>query len=349
MPFCVGVFIQTSIASAQTSVQIYGVVDFGILYTSKSIDMQTGLNAGQHISAIGAGNYPSIIGFTGSEKLMSTWQVSFKVESGFDSSNGALGNSNGNFWGRQAWIALGGPYGEFKGGLQFSPFFNAAIPTDPRGLSYFGSGLVTYVDNVLSTSILNVSALSYTSPNLGGLTSSFMVAFGGEAGDFKAGRQYSANLIYQSASFTITVAYYAGNAGGTVNTPVPSTIAFVGKQIGVSYQFGKVTAKGSMFNFKTAGSFDNYVIGGGLDYAAAPDILLDAGAYWTRDRNDTKNHSVLFAAGGKYLLSKRSTIYAQVGLVSSGGAMNTGLSINGALFEPAGNTFGATVGLRHAF
>ena len=40
---------------AQSSVTLYGVVDAGILYTTKAIDPKTGLNAGHQVSMVTGG------------------------------------------------------------------------------------------------------------------------------------------------------------------------------------------------------------------------------------------------------------------------------------------------------
>jgi predicted porin len=110
-----------------------------------------------------------------------------------------------------------------------------------------------------------------------------------------------------------------------------------------------VTAKASFVNYKVAGSFDNNVYGGGLSWYVTPTLNLDGGVWVTSDRNHTANHSLLAALGASYFLSKRTTLYAQVASVDNHGVMNTGLSVNGALFGTRGTTVGATAGIRHSF
>jgi len=91
------------------------------------------------------------------------------------------------------------------------------------------------------------------------------------------------------------------------------------------------------------------VYGGGLDYQATPAVDLNGGVWYTSDRNDTANHSLLAAVGASYSLSKATSLYAQVAMVDNHGAMNTGLGINNALYGATGTTVGANVGIRHAF
>ncbi|MBP0589971.1 porin [Paraburkholderia sp. LEh10] len=202
---------------------------------------------------------------------------------------------------------------------------------------------------LLGTGVFNANAISYTSPVIAGLQASVMYAFGGIAGNFQKGRQYSVSLKYTIDNLTIDAAFYDGNGGGNVPSPIPTTVEFVGRLLGVVYQFGSVTAKASVVNYKVAGSFNNYIYGGGLTWLVMPELAVNGGVWVTSDRNQTSNHSVLAALGTDYFLSKSTTLYAQVGLVDNHGAMNTGLSLSGALFGVKGTTVGAVVGIRHSF
>jgi predicted porin len=182
-----------------------------------------------------------------------------------------------------------------------------------------------------------------------GLQASLLYSFGGKPGDFQAGRQYAASVKYESGGLMINAATFDGNSGSATPTPTPSNLAAEGRTIGAAFNFGAVTAKASFVNYKVAGSFDNNVYGGGLSWFVTPTLNLDGGVWVTSDRNHTANHSLLAALGASYFLSKRTTLYAQVASVDNHGAMNTGLSVNGALFGTRGTTVGATAGIRHSF
>lgn len=263
--------------------------------------------------------------------------------------SGGYNNSNGNQFGRQAYVGLAGGFGEVKAGLQFSPFFLALYALDPRGLSQFGSSLPIYLDNVLGTGVFNANSVSYTSPVFGGFQGSVLMALGGEAGNFQAGRQYSASLKYDNGTVMVNAAFYDGNAGGTVNTVPPTTVEFEGRMLGASYKVGKLTAKASFVNYKVAGGFNNNVYGGGLDYLALSELDLNGGVWYVSDRNQTTNHSLMAALGAQYFLSRSTTLYGQVAVVNNHGAMDTGLSVNNALFGVTGTTTGVNLGLRHIF
>ena len=339
-------------AHAQSSVTLYGIADTGVLYLSKTMNLATGGNAGKFIGFQNGGIAPAIFGLTGTEDLGGGIQAIFKLESGIGLSNGGLNNGNGNLFGREAYVGLKGGFGEVKAGLQFSPFFLAAWALDPRVFAEFGSILAIYSNNVSVTGSFSSNAISYTSPVVSGFQGSVMYSFGGVAGDFQSGRQYSARLKYEWGGLTIDSAFFDSNAGGSVVTVPAGNVPYVGRLIGAAYKFGPVTAKASFESFKVQGGATNNVYGGGVDYFALPQLDLNVGVWYVSDRNDSSSHSLMTAAGATYFLSKRTGVYAQVGFVNNHGKANLGLSPGAgatSLFAPVGTTTGATVGIMHMF
>jgi len=341
--------LSASLVHAQSSVTLYGIVDAGLLYTSKTANSATGENSGKQFSLIDAGSIPSEFGLQGVEDLGGGLKAKFKIESGISMANGGAGISNGNFFGRQTWVSVENNLGELKAGLQFTPFFLALYKLDPRGLSTFGSSSNIYSDSVVATGVFDSNAVSYTSPVISGFQGSVLYALGGEAGNFSAGRNYSADLTYDNGPLMIDAAFYDGNSGGTVQTPVPTTVEFVGRMLGASYKFGELTVKASFASYKIAASFTNNVYGGGGSYNLTPTLNVNGGVWYTIDRNNPTNHSILGAVGAQEFLSKSTSAYAQIGVVNNHGEMNTGLSINGATQGVEGTTVGAVVGIRHLF
>ena len=136
-----------------------------------------------------------------------------------------------------------------------------------------------------------------------------MYAFGGSPGNFQAGQQYSAGLLYHYSGLLLTAAMYSGNPGGSAATiPIPSAIAFSGRNVGATYYFNnRLSVKAAYTLYKVAGSFDNRVISGGLAYKLTPFLSIDGGAWYTRDGNDSNNHSILGSLGVEYSLSRRTT------------------------------------------
>jgi len=339
-------------AHAQSSVTLYGLVDGGLLYTSKTLDTTTQQNLGHQFSFTDAGLSPSNFGLRGTEDLGGGVKAEFKLESGVSIGTGAFNDSNGNFFGRQAYVGLTGSFGEVKAGLQFSPFFLATYELDPRGLSQFGSSLIMYLDNAVATGIFTPNAVSYTSPVFWGFQGSALFSFGGVAGDFQNGRQYSASLKYDNGTVMISASYFNANPsmGSALLTPVPTQlpVSFQGRQLGGSYTIGRLSAKASFVNYKVGGDSSN-VYGGGVDFLVQPELDFNAGLWYEEQRHEAANHSLLVSVGTEYFLSKSTTLYAQVAVVNNHGEMNTGLSVNGALFGATGTTMGVNIGMRHFF
>ncbi|CAE6705513.1 Outer membrane porin protein [Paraburkholderia nemoris] len=88
----------TSVAHAQNSVTLYGIIDTGLTYVSndggsKSISMSSGNESG------------SRWGLKGSEDLGGGLKTIFQVENGFNSTNGKLGQGS-RLFGRQVKRSL---------------------------------------------------------------------------------------------------------------------------------------------------------------------------------------------------------------------------------------------------
>ncbi len=108
-------------AAMAADVNVYGVVDLGLMYnhtktealnTNKdavvstkddSLVMKSGMNAG------------SRFGLRGSEDLGNGMTVSFKLENGFDADSGKLGQ-DGRLFGREASLTLSGAFGQVSFG-----------------------------------------------------------------------------------------------------------------------------------------------------------------------------------------------------------------------------------------
>ena len=175
-----------------------------------------------------------------------------------------------------------------------------------------------------------------------------MLALGDKAGDFQAGRRYSASLNYTVGPLLVSAAMYNGNSGDTAAaTPVPSTVPFTGRTLGASYQYDALTVKAAYVNYKIA-AVRQPRLRRRSRYQFTPVVSADAGVWYTSDGNDTNNHSIL-AAAATYSLSKATLLYGQLGHVNNHGKMNTGLSTNGALYGANGSTFGTVIGMRHLF
>lgn len=337
-------------SSAQSSVTIYGLLDTAILWTNKTVNLANGTVGGHQISLVSGGYAPSRFGITGAEDLGGGLKAIFKLESGLNIANGGFSDSNGNMFGRQAWIGLSGNFGKIQAGLQASPFVMNLIETDLRNASYFGSLVPIYAGSVAATGMFNANAISYASPKIAGLEGSVMLALGGAAGDFQAGRQYSARLKYSIGQLVVDTAMYSGNAGGSAaTTPVPTTVPFDGRTIDVIYNFESLAIKATYTSLDVEGSYDRRTFGVGFNYRWTPAFNVDYGIWYTSDGDDPSSHTLSTAVGLTYSLSKTTALYTQFAYLDNHGKSNIGISANGSLLGAPGANFGADVGIRHSF
>lgn len=93
--------LASSSALAQSSVTVYGRVNL-------SVESQKRGSAGNMVSLE---NSSSRWGLRGVEDLGGGLKASFKLESGFDASNGTAA---GTFWGRESWLAIEGAFGKVR-------------------------------------------------------------------------------------------------------------------------------------------------------------------------------------------------------------------------------------------
>ncbi|MFX1674729.1 porin [Paraburkholderia sp. A2WS-5] len=329
-------------ALAQSNVTLYGIVDSGLVYQTKSSG-----NAGALKGALDGGWAPSIWGLKGQEDIGGGTKIGFALENGFSTTTGQFGNSNGGIFGRHAYVQATGSFGDIKAGLQFSPFFLAIGGRDPRTMSNFASAFTEYLGKVGINGIFDSNSLVYTSPTFGGFTGSVQYAPGGIAGSSVKGRRLSGSLVYSTGPFSADAAYYQTKDATTGSTAID------GVTLGASYSFESVTGYAlaiRLRNNEAPGSPNYMVYGGGLSWKPSSPILVDCGVYYSKDRSASGSHSLMYSVGSMYSLSARTSLYAQVALVNNHGGMGTGVAANGDLTQiPDGNTLAASVGIQHRF
>ena len=140
----------SAVAQAQTSVTLYGIVDVGIVRESGTL----GPSVTKLSSGIANG---SRFGFKGVEDLGGGMTAFFDLQNGFQADTGALGQG-GLLFGRQAFVGLGGSFGNIKLGRQYTPIDDLHGAVDPfinnyagRLQNVFEQGYVSRVNNDIMT------------------------------------------------------------------------------------------------------------------------------------------------------------------------------------------------------
>ena len=324
-------------ASAQSSVTLTGTFDAGLRYTGTATSREWGL-AGQQSA------FDRFI-ITGTEDLGGNMKARFHLEHRFRIQNGtsnspsaggtgAACNTNDAatnpdapcvdpFW-RRSFLALSGNFGEVRLGRQ-------DMPAQEYGGNYepFGTGTVGSVHSGgMNATVRANSAITYHSPNLSGLVLGFGIAEAtgqtqgvnqqGEVGGgitgsatktsrFGAQRPMGFNFLYNAGPLSLA-------GGWDRNTgDLKTTVLYA------SYDFGRFKLMGQFekgdndtsSNPATAVSekLKNFVIGVTVPMGAFEGRL---GAIRVNSDLAGRDGSKI-GIGGKYSLSKRTSLYSDIG------------------------------------
>jgi predicted porin len=171
-------------AMAQSSVTLYGVADVSVGATRSPALVNPAYPLGAPVSGTSRGvqmhsstamnNGISIFGVRGNEDLGGGMRAGFNFEAALSLTDGSTGQDNGTFWGRQAKVTLGGPWGSVEMGRAFTPSFYSMYAWDLTGQAVyslvdraygFGIGQAT---NQLSPRAS--SEFMYATPTFNGVT-----------------------------------------------------------------------------------------------------------------------------------------------------------------------------------
>ncbi|MFP3566808.1 porin [Paraburkholderia sp. SIMBA_030] len=332
--------LAATVAHAQSSVTLYGLIDAGIAYTN---NVKKGGSQGALVQATSGNINGSRFGLRGSEDLGGGLKALFVLENGYNVQNGKLGQ-NGRMFGRQAYAGLSSnQFGTLTLGRQYDSLVDFVAPLSGTAGTFGDTGFAHPFDNDnLNHSVRMSNAVKYTSTNYGGLKFGGLYAFSNST-DFAVNRAYSAGVSYSIGSLKAAAGYLqingsnsTSNTGGSVDLAESTANGTGGFQLGadvqrtagaaLSYGFGPVTA-GFVYTHSqfqntasfgvTHGSmrFDNYEVNG--KYAVTPALNLGAAYTYT---NAHVNGTSSFGADPKwnqvnlqavYALSLRTDVYAE--------------------------------------
>ena len=309
------VLAASGVASAQSSVTLYGLVDAYVGAVKVNGLTQSGINL--PAAAGGGGLNTSRFGLKGSEDLGGGLKANFLLEAGFDPSTGVANNyvnpytgttSNATF-GRQSWVGLSGGFGEVKLGKMWTPFDEVK-----------GSGAAAFDANIFAPATFvwasnsyqdrPGNAVYYSTPSFGGLTAAAMYSFGeNKTATTKAGKIAAVNLAYAAGPIAAALSYQTEKVSGAFETA-----KFL--QFNASYDLGVVKVLGAYGRVKdqvaNVDKTNEYQLG--LDFPLSSTFTLSGGYAWSKDDvtngGDVKRKGLGIA--GLYALSKRTNLYAGV-------------------------------------
>lgn len=346
----------TTSAHAQTSVQVYGIVDSGIAHLTNVN------NAGDSTTKIPSltSSFPSRIGFKGTEDLGGGLQAFFVLENGLAMDTGTQ-QQGGRLFGRAANVGLKGDWGTLTLGRQQNMTYISGLKTDVLGPNLFAIGSIDpYLPNARSD-----NAIGYMGNFSGfvvGATWSFgrdASATGGPAatncagevaGNSKACRQYTALLGYETKQWGLNASYdrmygNLGAAGGLTssnNTDIRTTVNGY-------LMIGPTKIGGGLIDRETnaaAGQTESLLWYLGVSHPIN-NFVVDVQAA-ARNTKNSDDDVTMLVARLNYALSKRTVVYTAIGRMDNDGASAVALDAGGTV--GVGKTQnGVMLGLRHHF
>lgn len=348
--------LAASVTMAQSSVQVYGLVDTGIARITNASAAGDAMTKMPSLT----GSLPSRIGFKGSEHLGNGLQLFFVLENGLSLDSGSTGQG-GRLFGRAANIGLRGAWGALTLGRQNNMTYLAAMKADVMGPNLFSiSSLDPYIPNARSD-----NAIGYLG-NFNGIVVGATYSLGrdasasggpaatncaGEAAsDSRACRQYTGLLGYESKGWGINASYdrmfgNVGAAGGLSSSSrrdVRSTVnAYV--MLGASKIGAGVMDRST---HAAAGLTESMLYYAGASRPVGP-VVVDAQVS-RRDSRHSGADATLFVARVTYALSKRTAVYTSLGHIDNDGSSAIALDVGGSTGAGMAQN-GLMAGLRHSF
>lgn len=347
------------IASAQSSVQMFGVIDAAF---------QRGTGDIANKSALGnSGLNTSRFGVRGTEDLGGGLWAGFWLEAGINNDNGsgvatntnnqvsgATTSNSGIAFNRRSTVSLGGQWGEVRAGRDFSAQYYNLMNFDPTGAS--GVGTAVNATNIITgpTNTRVSNSVSYFTPTWNGFFGQAQYWFGENASNSTTkddGDGYGVRLGYTHGPLEFGIAtsktkYKAGDSKQS--------------NIGAAYNFGMVKVMGNYSHdegliqasaapaAQTHAKANGWLLGASVPFGAS-EIRTSYSKYKVDVTGTQLNdpQAKKWMASWVYNLSRRTAMYATYAHVTNDGGWNTALL--GAVTGANGSSSGYELGMRHSF
>ncbi|MDO5532510.1 porin [Sutterella sp.] len=348
-------------AAAAADVEVYGVVDTGLVYSrttgnhiekSDTFSMDTGVNAG------------SRFGLRGSEDLGNGYAVSFKLENGFGSDDGTL-KQGSRLFGREARVSLETPYANVSFGRMgaltsgcgtYDIFMAGADSMDGGYANYIGVNYWFQRDRY--DNMVTIDSAEFAGAKLYAQYSfaNDVVGENGEGSNAREATRYVAggatynigdlslvavvdSVMYKHTALVQPNDSLAVSLGGSYK--IDFATVFVGFQWG---QYEKLDLSSLLDVDGAFGYFDGYNVHVGANFDLPCGVLSTSVYYGDYEASSDSNIDAEKWGVGlmhNYPLSKRTTIYTGVGYQQS--------ELSGYSYSYRVKGLDATVGLTHKF
>ena len=331
----------TGAAQAQSAVEVYGIVDMGLV---REVGSVTGSTAGGNKISSGAQS-GTRLGFKGKEDLGNGLNALFVLETGIAADAGGFNQANKAF-ARQSFVGLQGDFGTLTLGRQYTSYFLTLNQVaDP-----FASGLAGNAQNLMLPGASNPitgsdrvirmdNAIKYATPIFENFSGEIAYGFGEVAGNSDANRVITGSVGYDSKPLNVRLAYYERNNSADTAS-LKSTLLAANYDL----EYAKIFAAFADNDWVGQTKTRNYLIGATVPFGAhrfiASYIRADGrGVYASNDADQ-------WGLGYTYSLSKRTNLYAAYGYISNDGAAAYTVGNNS---ENGTSNKAFNLGVRHLF
>ncbi|RSZ34080.1 porin [Variovorax beijingensis] len=345
------------VASAQSSVTLFGVVDASISsYSSTSRDLNGAtflnpfyLNQGSvkvsRRELANSGYNSSRLGFRGTEDLGGGLAASFWLEAPIKNDDGSEGVATFN---RRSTVSLSGGFGEVRLGRDYTPTFWNNTVFDPFGTNGVGTNLIqTAVADFGHPTRASNTIGYFLPPNLGGFYGQLQYGFHEKtkydpglatpnvANNSRTGRNIAGRFGYANGPLDVAIAYGSSTIGDQFYAGTTTKLNTL--NLGASYDFGPVKLFGEVSRTKNKVDYEvtPFVAAADVDltgYLLGVTVPVGAGlirASYSRVKYDFNEVQLPFepsvadpkasklALGYVHNLSKRTALYATIARVSN--------------------------------
>ena len=305
--------------SAEGGITLYGIADAGVEYArtgpnARALRVESGLLSS------------SRFGVRGSEPLGGGLRAVFTLEAGVDLDIGAASEG----FSRQAFAGLQGGFGTLTLGRHQTPQYQVLSEQTVFGQGLAGSARNHAVDHTRRVS----NSLVYESPKVAGVRGTLMLGAGNESSGaagsapLAAGRYAGASLEAERGPLSAALAY--GYRKATAVTPGASGLGAAAIELlgGITYKIGAVSVNAGAYRRRAAADFSGRSVWLGTKIKAGRgDVLAQVARI---DGTDARNRdATLWALGYVHPLSRRTSLYASLGVMANGAAANYGITGSG--------------------
>jgi predicted porin len=344
----------TGAAQAQSAVEVYGIVDMGLVR-----EIGTKLDSGSGAIPLSDGNKITSgtqsgtrIGFKGKEDLGNGLSALFVLETGIAADKGGFNQGNG--FARQSFVGLQGDFGTLTLGRQYTSYFltlnqvadpfasglagnaqNLMLPGSSASSIASNTGAITSTDRAIRMD----NAIKYVTPVFENFSGEIAYGFGERTDATDGQRVITGSVGYDSKPLNVRLAYYERNNPADTAS-LKSTILAANYDL----EFAKIYAAFADNDWVGQTKTRNYLIGATVPFGAhkfiASYIRADGrGVYAANDADQ-------WGIGYTYSLSKRTNLYAAYGQISNDGAATYTVGNNS---ENGTSTKAFNLGVRHVF